>query len=355
MERKVRFAIFGPGTMGAKMTEYAIAHGAEAVAAFTRNSNLGKDLGEVIGTAPLGVEVKSFSDASEILAQTKPDICLVATVGTCELLMETFEICAKAGCDVMTIGEQMLWPWTEAPDLTAQVDELAKKYGVTISASGCAEVPWGTVIAAMAAGSAYVERIRVEANLNLEDYGKGVLPLYPDHGIGFTMEEFETKVAAFEPTTDENGHWPCLPGDQNGWLCRYMGLTPVSQSAYHEPLTYHEDVYSQNMEAVIPAGNLLGMNKVVSTVTEESITVEYAMAGKVFSPEDKDRYVITIYGQPQQNIIIEQPSSPHFTAATPVNRIPDVLNAKPGFVTTDMLPRGMYLARPMNEYVEKEN
>lgn len=354
MQRKVRFAIFGPGTMGARMTRYAIAHGALPVAAFTRSSNLGRDLGEVIGTDALGVTVESFSRAAEILARTKPDICLVATVGSCKLLMDTFEICAKAGCDVLTIGEQMLWPWTEAPELTAQVDAMAKEYGVTISASGCPEVPWGTVIAAMAAGSAHIERIRVDANLNLEDYGKGVLPLYPDHGIGFTMEEFETKVAANEPVTDENGHPPCLPGDQNGWLCRYMGLTPVSQSAYHEPLTYHEDVYSKNMEAVIPAGSLLGMNKVVSTVTREGITVEYAMAGKVFSPEDKDRYVITIYGQPRQNIIIEKPSSPDYTAATPVNRIPDVINAEPGFVTTDMLPRGRYLARPMNEYVEKE-
>ena len=352
MKRNVRFAVFGMGKMGSRMLRYAVNHGGELVAAFTRSSHLGEDAGTVAELAPLGVPIEAFGSAPQRLAEMKPDICLVAARGTMAGQMEIFRVCAENGCNVLTIGENCQWPWTEAPELAKEADALAKRYGVTFSASGCPEVPWGALAATMAACCARVDRIRVEANLNLEFYGKGVLPLYPEHGINITMEEFQQKFAAVEPITQVDGHWPCLPGDQNGWLCACMGLTPVRQTAWHEPITYHAPVWSQNLEAEIPAGRLLGMNMIVSTETKEGITIEFAMAGKVFSPEDTENYVLQVYGEPDYRVVVEQPVSPIFTAATPVNRIPDIINAEPGFITAESLPAIHYLVKPMHEYIK---
>ena len=42
-------------------------------------------------------------------------------------------------------------------------------------------------------------------------------------------------------------------------------------------------------------------------------------------------------GEPNTTITVARPSTVELTCATIVNRIPDVINAEPGYVTTDKL------------------
>ena len=41
-----------------------------------------------------------------------------------------------------------------------------------------------------------------------------------------------------------------------------------------------------------------------------------------------------IYGEPNTTVVITRPNTVELTCATVVNRIPDVINSKPGFVPT---------------------
>ena len=207
-----------------------------------------------------------------------------------------------------------------------------------------------TLASTLAGGCARLDRLQVTGILNLEDYGRLEF-LYENHGVGLTVEEFQEKFCAHDGEPLEDGHAPCYPGDQNGFLCRYMDLHITRQYAKNEPFTYHEDIRSENLDRVIPAGRVIGARKIVVSETEEGVTVEFGLAGKVYTPEDYDHYEISVFGEPNTNIIMNSPDTPVFTCATPVNRIPDVINARPGFVTTEEFPRNLYRSRPLNEYV----
>lgn len=351
MDRKVRIAQWGVGKMGKRMVRYAVEHGGELVAGLVHSEkDAGQDLGALAGIAPLHVLTRDARDAREVLSETKPDICLIATRGSMAELREPLLTCAACGVNALTIGEQAFWPWTEEPELTAEIDAAFQAAGVTCAASGCPEIAWGSLAATLAGSCARVDRVQVTGILNLEDYGR-LDYLYENHGVGLTEEAFRQKFCLQDGKAPENGCVPCYPGDQNGWLCRYMGLHIVKQYAVNMPFTYHEDLYSRNLDRVIPAGHVIGACKKVVSETEEGVTVEFGLAGKVYTPEDHDHYAISIFGEPNTTIIMDSPDTPVFTCATPVNRIPDVINARPGFVTTEEFPRNRYLSRPLNEYV----
>lgn len=60
----------------------------------------------------------------------------------------------------------------------------------------------------------------------------------------------------------------------------------------------------------------------------------------------------TIYGEPDTQVVITRPATVELTCATIVNRIPDIINAPAGYVTTEKMPRSLYRVKPLNEYVK---
>ena len=350
MKRKVRTAYVGIGIEGSLMVRYSIQHGAQPVAAFGHSDKtVGRDLGELAGVGPLGLAVQHVDRIREVFAQTKPDICLVSARGTLAEVEDILLACAEGGVNCINIGEEATWPWTTNPELANRLDQLARANNCTLTSSGCPEIGWGAIVSCAMGACASVTKVRIKSTLNLEDYG--VLYLYDNHHVGMTLANWEAEYGG-QVFDEVDGHVPCFPGDQNSWMCDYLGLTPLRQTCRHIPQTVDFDVYSKNLDRTIPAGSLIGEAMVISTETAEGITVEYELACKIYTPGDAEHYEYIIYGEPDQTVIHwELPNTPISTAATPVNRIPDVINARPGYVTTRELPRNRYLARSMEEYV----
>ena len=352
MERKIRIAQWGIGKMGSRMVRYAVEHGGQIVAGIVHSpKDAGFDVGHFAGTEPLGVLTKTADQARTVLLEAQPDIVMIATRGSMKDLREPLLICAECGVNALTIGEQALWPWTEEPEITAEIDRAFQEAGVTCSASGCPEVAWGSLASTLSGSCARIDKLQVTGILNLEDYGSLTF-LYENHGVGLTPEEFREKFCAHDGEPMEDGHAPCYPGDQNGWLCAYMDLHITRQYATNIPFLAEADVYSKNLDRTIPKGHVIGARKLVVSETAEGVTVEFGLAGKIYTPGDYDHYEISVFGEPNTTIVMGSPDTPVFTCATPVNRIPDVINARPGFVTTEEFPRNLYRSRPLNEYVD---
>ena len=87
----------------------------------------------------------------------------------------------------------------------------------------------------------------------------------------------------------------------------------------------------------IKAGDATGMSAVVTTKTKEGITIESECIGKVYAPDEFDKNVWTVEGEPTTTITVEKPATVELTCATVVNRIPDVIKAEPGYITTEKL------------------
>ena len=115
---------------------------------------------------------------------------------------------------------------------------------------------------------------------------------------------------------------------------------------------YKEDIYSTTLGATVKAGDATGMSAVVTTETEEGITIESECIGKVYSPEEYDKNEWTVYGEPDTTITVAKPATVELTCATVVNRIPDVINAPAGYVTTEKMGDLEYRVKPLNEYVK---
>lgn len=343
MEKKVKVVQFGTGKMAKYTMRYVYEKGGEVVGAIDVNpAVIGKDIGEIIGCENKNVKVTSFEDAEAMLKEVKPDICVVETMSLIKDLEDPFMLCAKLGINAISTCEEAFFPWNSNPNLTKKIDELAKQTGCTITGSGYQDIYWGQLITSIAGSTQKITKIKGSTSYNVEDYG---IALANAHGAGLTLDEFDKQVAIVDKISDEERNKIIQSGDYlpsymwntNGWLCEKLGLTIKSQTQVTVPTTNKEDIYSSTLGMTVKAGDATGMSAVVTTETEEGITIESECIGKVYSKEDYDKNEWTVYGEPNTTITVARPSTVELTCATIVNRIPDVINAQPGYVTTDKL------------------
>ncbi len=343
MEEKVKVVQFGTGKMAKYTMRYVYEKGGEVVGAVDVNpAVIGKDIGEIIGCESKNVKVTSFEDAEAMLKEVKPDICVVETMSLIKDLEGPFMLCAKLGINAISTCEEAFFPWNSNPNLTKKIDELAKQTGCTITGSGYQDIYWGQLITSIAGSTQKITKIKGSTSYNVEDYG---IALANAHGAGLTLDEFDKQVAIVDKISDEERNKIIQSGDYlpsymwntNGWLCEKLGLTIKSQTQVTVPTTNKEDIYSSTLGMTVKAGDATGMSAVVTTETEEGITIESECIGKVYSKEDYDKNEWTVYGEPNTTITVARPSTVELTCATIVNRIPDVINAEPGYVTTDKL------------------
>ena len=117
------------------------------------------------------------------------------------------------------------------------------------------------------------------------------------------------------------------------------------------PIVAKEDIHSNTLNMTIKAGDATGMSAVVTAETAENIILEAECIGKVYGPDECDKNEWTIYGEPDTTVVITRPATVELTCATIVNRIPDVINARPGFVPTSEMPILQYRTKALDEYL----
>lgn len=358
MDRKIRVVQYGTGKMSVYTMRYVYEKGAEIVGAIDTNPDvIGKDIGEVMGTENKGVKVVSLEEAENMMRETKPDIAIVTTMSLFSDVEKSLMLCAKLGINAITTCEEAFYPMNSNPVATKKVDELAKQNGCTITGSGYQDIYWGQLISSIAGSTHKITKIKGSSSYNVEDYG---IALAQAHGSGLTLEEFDKQVASVDRISDEERqeminkgeYLPSYMWNVNGWLCAKLGLTVKSQTQKTVPQTHTEDIESSTLQMTVKAGDSTGMSAVVTTETEEGITIESECIGKVYSKDDFDKNEWTVIGEPGTTLVINRPSTVELTCASIVNRIPDVINSKSGYVPTEKMGELNYRVKPLNEYVK---
>ena len=358
MDRKIRVVQYGTGKMSIYTMRYVYEKGAEIVGAIDVNPNvIGKDIGELMGCENKGVKVVSVENAEKMLKEVKPDIAIVTTMSLISDVEEALMLCAKLGINAITTCEEAFYPQNSNPGVTSRLNEMAKSTNCTITGSGYQDIYWGQLISSIAGSTQKITKIKGSSSYNVEDYG---IALAKAHGAGLTLEEFDKQVASVDRITDaerqaliDKGEYlPSYMWNVNGWLCAKLGLTVKSQTQRTVPQTYKEDIESSTLGMTVKAGDATGMSAVVTTETNEGITIESECIGKVYSKEDFDKNEWTVFGEPDTTLVINRPATVELTCASIVNRLPDVINAKAGYVPTEEIGELNYKVKPLNEYVK---
>lgn len=339
---KIKFVQYGCGKMAKYTIRYCIERGMECVGAFDIDeSKFGTDAGEFAGVGKLGVAIESVNqDMVARLKAIAPDVAIVTTMSLLADCAEPLLACANAGVNAITTCEEAFFPQNSNPNLFKQIDEAAKKNGCTITGAGYQDVFWGNLITTIAGVTHKITKIKGSSSYNVEDYG---IALARAHGAGLTLKEFDEQVASADKISAEerqkiieSGKYaPSYMWNVNGWLASKLGLTVVSQTQKCVPMTHEGDLNSSTLNMTIPSGNATGMSAVVTTQTAEGIEIEAECIGKVYGPEDFDKNEWTIFGEPNTTVVVSRPNTVELTCATIVNRIPDVITAPSGYVTTD--------------------
>lgn len=358
MNEKIKVAQYGCGKMSVYTMRYVYEKGAEIVAAFDIDeSKFEKDIATVMGGDDRGVVISNVKEAERILRETKPDICIITTMSLLNDVYDAFEICAKLGINAISTCEEAFYPMNSNPTQTKKLDEMAKQSGCTLTGAGYQDIYWGNLIATLAGSTHKITKIKGSSSYNVEDYG---IALAKAHGAGLTLAEFEEQVASADRVSDEerrkvieSGEYlPSYMWNVNGWLAARLGLDVTHQTQVTVPQTHETNLDSSTLGMTVKAGDATGMSAVVTTQTAQGIIIESECIGKVYAPDEFDKNEWTIYGEPNTTVVINRPNTVELTCATVVNRIPDVLNARPGFVPTEEMPVLSYRTESLSEYVK---
>lgn len=127
---------YGLGYIGQRAVQLMLRKGFHLVAAIdTKSEYVGKDVGEIIGLGgPMGVQITD--NVSTVLKSVKADVVCNATVTKLGPLYQQIKPCIDAGINVISISEELAYPWITYPELAKEIDENAKAHQVTVVGTG---------------------------------------------------------------------------------------------------------------------------------------------------------------------------------------------------------------------------
>ncbi|MBV9425606.1 MAG: hypothetical protein JOZ98_22050 [Solirubrobacterales bacterium] len=341
--RRIKAIVYGVGAMNSVATRMMLEKGVDIVGALARSpQKVGRDLGEVAGLGfPTGVVVED--DPERVLSSRQADIAVIAVASYMSDMYEHLRRCAEHGVNAVTISEEALYPWNTAPMETAELDRLARQNGVTITGTGHQDVYWVNLVSMVLATAHRIETVTGRASWNVDDFGPEVAK---DQRVDTTVDDFDTWLA-------EADRPPSFGRNTLGALVEDLGLTTVAVESTTRPEIAQEPVRSESLELTVDTGRVIGFTDVDTVKTHQGITLTFEMTGRLYLPGEADINDWTVTGEPELHLSNPAVPTGVTTCTQLVNRIPDVINAPPGFITMEKLPRPRYRTYPLGMYVHE--
>lgn len=322
-----RVVMYGLGSMGSLIARMILDRGGEIVGAVVRSSEkAGRDVGEFLDPArTLGVTLTT--DPDEALA-AKPDLVIVTVASYMEDVYDPIRRSLEAGANVLSLSEELLYSWTTEPERTRELDELARRMGVTLTCSGHQDGYWVSLIAAFMGSAHTISTIGGQATWNVDDFGP---ELARDQQVGSSVAEFDAWLSEVERP-------PTFGRTTLEALAAMSGLTVTETSTSTRAELTADGLHCTALGVDVPAGHVIGFTDIDTIRTAEGVELQLEMCGKVYQEGESDSNTWTIHGEPTVTLRNEDLPTHLTTCATLVNRIPQVLAADPGYATLDALP-----------------
>lgn len=342
-KKSIRAIVIGLGAVGKLAAKYMIEEGVEIVGAVGNVNNIGRDVGEIVGAGPIGVPLTKGIE--NVVGQVDADIAVISSAAnTMEDIEGDFTFCLENGLNIVTVCGEAYYPWAYNAEIGDRLDAVAKRNGVTILGTGIEDPFWQNLPIAIASAVHNVTAIKGENKALLEALGPTSLGLcHADQ----SLEEFNAEFEGVEP--EPTAFLATLKA-----MAHDLGLHIVDDKTEFtlDPIIAADDLDFPEFDVHVKKGDLSGMVEKLTFHTEEGIDLSGDFYAKVTEPGDDASSKWTIVGEPTIENITPDMHGEITTSTSLVARIPDVINARPGFLTVGDMPRLTVHTKPLPEYLD---
>lgn len=347
--RNVRVAVWGFGAMGGGVAKVLLGkRGVDVVGVCDIHpARVNRSMFEVLGVERgERADVMIEPDIERALAG-KPDVCVLATDSFTKKAFPKIRAIVQRGVNVICTAEQMSYPAANEPELTREMDRLAKENGVSILGTGINPGLMMDLLAVCLSGCMTdVRRVACRRVNSLSPFGPAVME---EQGIGITLEEFEHGVS-------------------DGTLAGHVGFAE-SVGMISDALGLGIDRFEQQMRPIVTvvdrrsphgfaaAGRVAGVNMTGQGYRSGEVVVDLVHPQQIepqLGGTETGDY-IALSGTPNVNMSIRpEVDGGVGTIAMCVNMIPHVINARPGLRTMLDLPVPRAIMGDFRDSIEEE-
>ncbi|MBI2831899.1 MAG: hypothetical protein HYX79_06560 [Chloroflexi bacterium] len=320
---------YGVGDLGQTAIRLMAKKGYEVVAAIGRKRFLNEDIGDISGLGrKLGVKVTG--DAESVLGKVEADVVCHMTVTDFEEVYREIMPCVEAGLNVVSISEELSYPWDTHTRLAREMDKKAKSRRVTVVGTGMSP-GWehDLLPLTVASACARVDSMKV---MRVSDWSHQARSR-GDVRFGRSLPDFEAGV--------RNGQIPLHAGFPEGlhMVATALGWKLDSIIDWWEPLVSKS--LRQGPVYTIKAGQTCGFKHVSIGLIDGEAKLTFGLTGVANPVPEEDGEMgtfIEIAGEP--NITVKEAGSdvPLGTVARAVNSLKAGVEARPGLLSVLDLP-----------------
>lgn len=331
--QKIRVALWGFGAMGSGIARVLLRKkGVEiAGACDIHPDRAGRSLFEVLGLERGDhPDVTIEPDIDKVLDRGA-HVCILATDSFTRKAFPKIRRVVERGINVISTAEEMSYPKAQEPELSEQMDRLAKEHQVSILGTGINPGLMMDLLAICLSGCMTdVESVQCRRVNSLSPFGPAVME---EQGVGLSVEAFEKGVA-------------------DGTLAGHVGFAE-SVGMIAEALGWKVERFEQQMKPIVTtvdrrsahgfakAGDVAGVNMTGQGFVDGQVKIDMIHPQQI-EPEMEGTHTgdyIVLKGSPEVNMAIQPEVDGGIgTIAMCVNMIPLVLNADPGLKTMLDLP-----------------
>lgn len=293
---------------------------------------IGKKLSEILGT-DLEFDLIIEANLDTVLLNGKVDVVVIATSSSLDKVSSIIKKAAKSGSNIISICEELSYPFQLYPKLSEELNALAILNNITIVGTGINPGYLMDLLPiVITAPCQSVKSIKVTRIMNS---AKRRVPFQKKIGTGLTVEEFHRKISNKEIT----GHVGLTESIQMIVSALGIEYDEIVELPPKEIIANNELTTSYG--EIVPVGNVVGLQSkaFAKNLGREIINLDFvAYAG---DHEEYDSVVID--GSPSiEQKIIGGVHGDLGTSAMVVNLIPIAVAARSGLLTMKDIPVPRY-------------
>jgi 4-hydroxy-tetrahydrodipicolinate reductase len=283
---------------------------------------------------PEPLEIKIKTDLAEVLKGKTVDVVIIITSSFLNKIAPTIFDAIKAESNVISICEELSFPFENYPELSFEIDTLAKEKKVSVVGTGINPGYLMDLLPiVLSAPCQEVEKITVPRMMKS---AKRRHPFQEKIGSALSIDEFQGKTSKKEIT----GHVGLCESIQ--LILTALGMK-VDEIVEHPPQAILAEKEITTSYCTIPQGSVCGLQSkaVAKQKGEEVIVLDFV----AYAGEHEEYDSIDIVGIPRISQKIEGGvHGDKGTVAMVVNLIPKICKAEPGLLTMIDLPVPSYTA-----------